>query len=185
MNQEPLISLIVPCRNEKNFIRPCLDSILANELTGSRLEVFVVDGASDDGTRDIVQDYVNRHPNIRLIDNPARVTPLAMNLGIRQSRGEIIARLNGSRTVRAELPGEVPWPPFGRPGRTTSAGFGVSAPGRIRRLAGRSRSPFRTLSGRGTPVTRRGSKHAVRLKPSPSASTAGKSLRRLVDSMKD
>ncbi len=98
MNKEPLISLIVPCRNEKNFIGPCLDSILANKLPEGRLEVLVVDGVSDDGTRDIVQDYVNRHPNIRLIDNPAQVTPPAMNLGIRHSRGEIIARLDAHST---------------------------------------------------------------------------------------
>ena len=61
------------------------------------MEVFVVDGERRRDS-DIVQDYVNRHPNIRLIDNPARVTPLAMNLGIRQSRGEIIARLDAHST---------------------------------------------------------------------------------------
>lgn len=98
MNEEPLISLIVPCRNERNYIGPCLDSILAGSLPEEQLEILVVDGASEDGTRQIVQDYACRHPNIRLIDNPGRVTPIAMNMGIRHSRGEIIARLDAHTT---------------------------------------------------------------------------------------
>jgi len=56
----PLVSIVVPCRNEADYIRPLLDSILANDYPRARLEVLVVDGLSDDGTRAVVADYARR-----------------------------------------------------------------------------------------------------------------------------
>jgi len=54
------------------------------------LEVFVVDGMSEDKTRGIVKDYIKKHPFIRLLDNPKKVFPSANNIGIKKSKGEII-----------------------------------------------------------------------------------------------
>src|SRR5438445_9761597 len=90
----PFVSIVVPCRNEAEYIRPLLDSILANDYPRDRLEVLVVDGLSDDGTRAVVADYARRHPMIQVLDNPKRTAPHALNLGITRARGAIIMRMD-------------------------------------------------------------------------------------------
>lgn len=90
----PLVSVVVPCRNEARFIGPCLDSILANDYAATRLEVLVVDGASDDGTQDVVAAYASRDTRVRLLENPRRITPAALNIGIRAAAGEVIIRMD-------------------------------------------------------------------------------------------
>jgi len=93
-SERPLVSVIVPCRDEERYIARCLDSILANDYPSARLEVLVVDGRSEDGTRDILARYAARHDTIRVLDNPRRITPTAMNIGIRAAQGEVIMRLD-------------------------------------------------------------------------------------------
>lgn len=88
------VSIIVPCRNEADRIGPCLDSILASDYPADLLEILVVDGLSDDGTRDVVADYAARCPAVRLLDNPRRIVPTALNLGIRAAHGEIVVRMD-------------------------------------------------------------------------------------------
>jgi len=90
----PFVSVLVPCRNERRYIASCLDSILATQYPTDRLEVLVVDGRSDDGTRDIVAQYAARLSAVRLIDNPQRITPAALNTGIRAAAGEVVIRMD-------------------------------------------------------------------------------------------
>ncbi|MGE5725690.1 MAG: glycosyltransferase family 2 protein [Acidobacteriota bacterium] len=90
----PLVSVIIPCRNEVRFIASCLQSVLDNGFPLDRLEILVLDGMSDDGTRELVRNYAAQHSFIRLVDNPDRVTPYALNLGIRLAKGDIIMRLD-------------------------------------------------------------------------------------------
>jgi glycosyltransferase involved in cell wall biosynthesis len=90
----PSVSIVVPCRNEQHYIAECLDSILACDYPQDRLEVLVVDGMSDDGTRPVLADYSARHPLIRVVDNPQRITPVALNLAIRAARGDVIVRMD-------------------------------------------------------------------------------------------
>lgn len=68
----------------------CLDSISANDYPKDRLEVFIVDGMSEDGTRKIIEKYITKNPFIRLLDNPEKITPCGLNRGIKQARGEHI-----------------------------------------------------------------------------------------------
>jgi glycosyltransferase involved in cell wall biosynthesis len=93
-----VVSIVIPCRNERQFIGMCLDSILANEYPMSSLQVLVVDGMSEDGTREIVTHYSQLHPFIRLIDNPRRITPCALNIGITEAHGEIVMRMDAHAT---------------------------------------------------------------------------------------
>ena len=90
----PAISIVLPCRNEERYIGACLDSILATTYPHDRIELLVVDGMSEDRTRDIVADFVSRHPAIRLLENRRRITPAALNVGIRAATGEIILRMD-------------------------------------------------------------------------------------------
>src|SRR5439155_4938763 len=55
-----------------------------------RLEVLVVDGISGDGTRAIIESYSKRNPFIRLLDNLWKITPVALNLGITNAKGDVI-----------------------------------------------------------------------------------------------
>jgi glycosyltransferase involved in cell wall biosynthesis len=89
------VSIIIPCYQERNFIRSCLESVLAFELpAGTEMEVLVFDGMSTDGTRDIVTEMATRDSRIRLLDNPARIQSAALNAGIHTARGEYVMRLD-------------------------------------------------------------------------------------------
>lgn len=88
------VSIVVPCRNERAFITGCLDSIRATTWHADQLEILVVDGMSDDGTRDLLLEYARTWPVVRMLDNPQRITPVALNIGIRAARGDVIVRMD-------------------------------------------------------------------------------------------
>lgn len=90
----PFVSVVVPCRNERARIVPCLDSVLGGDYPADRLEVLVADGMSDDGTRERLAEVAARDPRVRVLDNPRRVTPAALNVGVRAARGDVIVRVD-------------------------------------------------------------------------------------------
>ena len=70
------VSVVIPCRNEVNYIQECIEAIYANDISEFiELSVFVVDGMSDDGTRERVSSLINRFPSLKLIDNIYQLTP--------------------------------------------------------------------------------------------------------------
>lgn len=93
----PLVSVIMPVRNERSFIGRSLGAVLAQDYPAQSLEVLVVDGMSSDGTRDIVRAMADNPRGVRvlLLDNPAHIVPTALNIGLRQARGEVIVRVDG------------------------------------------------------------------------------------------
>ncbi len=88
-----MITVIIPCRNECDHIRPVLDALHAQQWP-AEWEVIVADGMSDDGTRAILDDHSRRDPRIRVLDNPSRFVSNGLNLAIREARGEIILRMD-------------------------------------------------------------------------------------------
>jgi glycosyltransferase involved in cell wall biosynthesis len=88
------VSIIMPCRNEVNFIEGVLNSISAQDYPKDSLEIIVADGMSDDGTREKLEELSSSHLNLKVIDNPQKVTPNALNLAIEASKGEVIVRLD-------------------------------------------------------------------------------------------
>ncbi len=95
LNAEESVSVVIPCYNEANFIRKVLEN-LADQYDSSRYEIIVVDGRSEDRTRDEIEAFKSTRPELPvvLVDNPARNIPVALNLGIAAARGEIIARMD-------------------------------------------------------------------------------------------
>ena len=89
-----MLSVICPIYNEEKYIDKCIESIIKQDYPKDDLEVLFVDGMSTDKTRLIVEQYAISYPYIHLIDNPKRIVPLAMNIGIRASKGNIIIRLD-------------------------------------------------------------------------------------------
>ena len=89
------VSVICPVFNEEIFIEPCLMSILEQDYPKEYIEVFIIDGNSTDKTRDIVSRYTSEYSFIRLLDNPKRYVPYALNMGLEVASGEVIMRLDG------------------------------------------------------------------------------------------
>jgi glycosyltransferase involved in cell wall biosynthesis len=94
----PFITIVIPCRNEEKHISKCLDSILANDYPRDRMEILILDGMSEDRTREILAAYARQFPCIRLVDNPQKHIPVAMNIGIREARGERILKMDAHST---------------------------------------------------------------------------------------
>ncbi len=89
----------MPIRNEGSFISKALAAILAQDYPADKMEVIVVDGMSDDDTRSHVESVQARAANVLLLDNPGRIVPTAMNIGLARATGEIIARVDGHCTI--------------------------------------------------------------------------------------
>jgi len=84
------VSLILPCRNEEKFIEECLNSIIKNDYPKDKMEVLIIDGKSEDDTRKIVDKFSEKYPFIKILDNPNKFTSFAFNIGINESKGDII-----------------------------------------------------------------------------------------------
>lgn len=95
----PLVSVILPIRNETRFIEATVNSILAQDYEGP-LEVVIADGMSTDGTRDVLERLSAIDDRVRFLDNPSGRTPNGLNIAIRASRGDVLVRCDG----HAELP---------------------------------------------------------------------------------
>lgn len=89
----PTVSIVIPVRNEIEAIRPCLESILAQDYENI-LEVVIADGSSSDGTRPLLGKLAQLWPLIILLDNPRRTQTTGLNMAIRHTRGEVIIRLD-------------------------------------------------------------------------------------------
>jgi glycosyltransferase involved in cell wall biosynthesis len=92
----PFISIIVPCYNEEATIRHLLDAVLAQTYPRAQMELIISDGMSTDKTREVISAFQSEHPDlsIRVVDNAVRTIPAALNQAIKNSRGEIVIRLD-------------------------------------------------------------------------------------------
>lgn len=93
-HKHDFVSVIIPCRNEGSFIGKVLDNVLSQDYPKERLEVFVVDGVSDDSTPDIIKSYAHDHDHIHFLSNPKKVVPFALNKAISKAKGSIILRMD-------------------------------------------------------------------------------------------
>jgi glycosyltransferase involved in cell wall biosynthesis len=83
----PLVSVVLPVRNGARFIREALHSVLAQDHRP--IEVTVVDAASTDGTREIVEEHADA--GVRLLDQQGGGIAAAWNQGIAASEGPLLA----------------------------------------------------------------------------------------------
>lgn len=89
-----MLSVICPVYNEEKYIVSCIESILQQDYPRNEMEVLFVDGMSTDRTREIIETYLSKYSFLRLLDNPEKIVPCAMNKGIVESRGEVIVRID-------------------------------------------------------------------------------------------
>ena len=88
------VAVIIPTLNEEKFIARCLDSVIEQSYPFRDMDVMVVDGGSNDRTREIVEEYGRKNTNIRFIHNPGRIQSIAFNIGVENSDAPYIVRLD-------------------------------------------------------------------------------------------
>jgi cellulose synthase/poly-beta-1,6-N-acetylglucosamine synthase-like glycosyltransferase len=91
MGAGPSVSIVVPTFDEEHWIAACLDSLCAQDY-GDVVEILVVDGRSNDATRQLVRDVATRDERVRLVDNPRRSAASALNIGLATTKAEIFVR---------------------------------------------------------------------------------------------
>jgi glycosyltransferase involved in cell wall biosynthesis len=87
VSAKPLVSVVLPVRNGARFVREALLSVLDQDYRP--IEVTVVDGASTDGTRELVEQHANA--GVRLADQRGLGIAAAWNQGIAASQGPFLA----------------------------------------------------------------------------------------------
>ena len=93
------VTIVIPCLNEEKYIEKCLDSIVHCDYDKAFLQVFVCDGISTDKTAAIIKTVEAKHSFIKLIENPERSTPKALNLGILNSTSDIVIILGAHAEI--------------------------------------------------------------------------------------
>jgi succinoglycan biosynthesis protein ExoA len=88
--------VLVPCYNERRTIGLLLEAIWNQSYPRADIEVIIADGMSTDGTRDVIESFTLEHPelNVRVIDNPDRIIPAALNRAVEAASGEVLLRLD-------------------------------------------------------------------------------------------
>jgi succinoglycan biosynthesis protein ExoA len=95
------VSVLIPVRNEAAHLRAVADEMRGQRFDGT-FELLFVDGHSDDGSRAILDALAAEDPRVRVLDNPARRTPQALNLALRAARGMVIARMDAHTRYPAD-----------------------------------------------------------------------------------
>lgn len=87
------VSVITPVLNEAQHLREVVARMQAQDFEGD-VEFLFVDGGSRDDSRAILAELAEQDDRIRVLDNPRRRTPFALNVGLRAARGEFVARMD-------------------------------------------------------------------------------------------
>ena len=111
MDNRPLVSVIMPIRNEAAYIERSLISVLKQDYPPELMEILVADGMSEDATREIIDKTVREReiavaarqqkasdpvlPGVKVLDNPGYIVPKAFNIGVRHAKGQVIIRVDG------------------------------------------------------------------------------------------
>ena len=94
-NRPVLVSIVVPCRNERAHLEPFLSSVFAQRLPAdTAFEVLVADGDSDDGTREHLETFTRDEPRLKVIGNPQRIVSTGLNRAIAAAAGDVIVRMD-------------------------------------------------------------------------------------------
>lgn len=120
-----LVTVAIPMLNEERYIGACLESLVAGDYPAESLEVLVLDGGSTDASVAVVENWKDRLPLLRILENPARIQSVALNIAIKETTGEFFVRLDAHSTYqpnhvslcvenlasgKAENVGGVQWP---------------------------------------------------------------------------
>jgi len=98
----PKVSIVVPMRNEEQYIARCLAALVAQDYPAELLEILVVDSMSNDRSRDIVSEWQSRYPYIQLLSNQKKQTSAGFNVGIKSASGDVIGLVSAHCEVEPD-----------------------------------------------------------------------------------
>lgn len=104
MDTTPQVTVVIPCYNEEKTIRGVLQAITRQTFPVTEMEVLVVDGGSKDDTLEQIKAFnlEDTGLRVRVVENPKRIIPAALNLGIQEARGEYLIRLDAHSVPHPE-----------------------------------------------------------------------------------
>jgi glycosyltransferase involved in cell wall biosynthesis len=129
VNRWPDLSIVMPVRDEADAIERSVAAVLVQDYPGS-FEVLVADGASSDGTRQLLEAIAARDDRLSVLDNPKGIVPTGLNRALAESRGEVVMRVDG----HCEVP-----PDYARRCVTALLDSGADCAGGIIRTVGDTR----------------------------------------------
>jgi succinoglycan biosynthesis protein ExoA len=94
----PEVSIIMPVRNEAVSLDATLASA-CSQATDASIEVIIVDDHSTDSSRSIIERWVAQDERVRLLSNPRRGVPQALNRGLEAARGRYLIRVDGHSII--------------------------------------------------------------------------------------
>lgn len=94
-----LVSVLIPVLDEAEHLEETVRAMCAQDVEGA-IELLFVDGGSTDGSVGVLRRLAERDPRIRILRNPERIVPCALNVGLRAARGHYVARMD-AHTVYA------------------------------------------------------------------------------------
>ncbi len=97
--KNPFVTIISPVRNEEKYIARCLAALVDQDYDKTQYEILVVDGMSSDETRNIIKSFEKKYKNLHLLDNPHHTAPFALNIGLKNAKGDVIIRIDGHAIV--------------------------------------------------------------------------------------
>ena len=103
-SEGPTLSVIIPVYNDPDGVRLTLESVTGQTYPTDDYEIFVVDNGSNDSTRNVIETYCDRYPDLvtLLVEGEIQGSYAARNKGIQHARGPLIAFIDADMTVQAD-----------------------------------------------------------------------------------
>ncbi len=91
---KPIVSVVIPVRNESRYIAKCLESVSNQDFSKTKMELILVDGCSEDDTVAQIQEFAKVNPWVRVLSNPYKTVQYALNIGMQDARGTYLVRMD-------------------------------------------------------------------------------------------
>ena len=89
------VSVVVPVYNEEKYIEGLINSLLIQDYDKKKIEIIFIDGNSTDRTVEVINEKLKEKDILyKILQNPQRITPKSVNIGIKESKNDIIVRLD-------------------------------------------------------------------------------------------
>ena len=99
----PKVSFLIPLLNEEKTLAQALDSLFALEYPAEKIEILLAIGKCTDNTRLIAEEYMKKHANIQIFENPTGNTAIGRNICIQHSTGEMLMNYSGHVITQKNL----------------------------------------------------------------------------------
>jgi len=99
----PTVSIVIPCLNEVAYIERCVRSTMTQTYPNEHIHVVVADGGSNDGTLQKLIELAGVFPQLVVVDNPKRFTPVALNLGVNATASDVVVILGAHAELSADF----------------------------------------------------------------------------------